>query len=239
MKTEMVRINKYLSECGVASRRKSEELVLQGRVSVNDKIITDLATKINPGSDSVKVDGESVSKEKKVYYVLNKPKGCITTTDDERNRDTVLDLVKTDLAVFPVGRLDYNTTGVLIITNDGDFANLLTHPSNDIPRVYEVFLSKPLSQEDKATLLKGVYIDGKKGWFTEIEIPSIKSPKRVVVTAAEGRNHFVKNMFGALGYMVKSLNRNSFAGITVDDIPQGTYKVLDMDVVKAIYKKYA
>ena len=235
----IVRINKYLSECGVASRRKSEELILQGRVAVNGKIITELATKVAPGVDNVTVDGENVSKEIKVYFVLNKPRGYITTTDDEKNRDTVLELVKTGYSVFPVGRLDYNTTGVLLITNDGDFANFLTHPSNNIPREYEVILSKPLTLEDKQKLLKGVYIDGKKGWFTEVNIPNMNSPKRVVVKAAEGRNHFVKNMFSALGYMVKNLNRKSFANIHVDDIPQGSYKVLDEKIVKALYAKYA
>ena len=231
-----MRLNKFIADCGVASRRKAEEYILQGRISVNDKIVMDLAYKVNETIDEILLDGEKLSIKRKLYYVMNKPKGVITSTDDEKKRTTVIDLIKVSERIYPVGRLDYNTTGVLILTNDGEFKNLLTHPANHVPREYEVTLDKHLSEEDKAQLLKGIYLNGKKGKF--IKIQASRNKKSVTVYCVEGRNHFVKNMFGALGYKVQSLNRNSFAGLTAD-IPVGSYRKLSDSEIKNIVKEYA
>jgi len=231
----LVRLNKFLADAGVASRRKSEEYILQGRVTVNDKVVTEPGTKINTEKDAVLVDNEKVSHRKHIYLLLNKPKGVVTTTSDEKKRKTVLDLIKTKERIYPIGRLDYNTTGVLLLTNDGDFSNLLTHPKNKIPREYEVKIDKPLSDSDQKKLLNGINIDGRKSIFTKVSADSTR--KNITVTAVEGRNHFVKRMFGALGYNVVKLNRKKFAGITAD-IPQGAYRKLSESEIERIYKQY-
>lgn len=232
-----VRLNKFIAESGVASRRKAEEFILQGRVSINNRVISDLAYKVNP-EDEVFVDGEKIKQKRYVYYLLNKPKGVVSTTDDEKNRSTVIDLIKTSEKIFPVGRLDYNTTGVLLLTNDGNFSNILTHPRNRIERVYEVNLDRSLEDDDKSSLLKGVYIEGKKGVFTKLDFPKSKDRKKIIVTCIEGRNRFVKKMFAALGYTVVALNRRSFAGIE-PDIPVGNYRMLTADEVKKLQNRYA
>ncbi len=233
----MVRLNKFISDCGIASRRKAEEYILQGRVSVNDKIILELSFKVDPAKDVVSVDGEKLAQKKLIYFLLNKPKGVVTTTKDEKNRKTVIDLIKTKEKIFPIGRLDYNTTGVLLLTNDGEFSNLLTHPSNNVPREYEVKLDRELSDEDKLKLIKGVYLNNQKGNFNKIIFPKMNNRKNVIVTAIEGRNHFVKNMFGSLSYNVISLNRKSYAGIYAD-LPVGSYRKLTPKEVSGVIKIY-
>jgi 23S rRNA pseudouridine2605 synthase len=232
-----LRLNKYLASCGVGSRRKVEELIVQGRVEVNNKTIIDLACQINEETDHVKVDGQKLAIRRHVYYLLNKPKGVITTTADEKDRKTVVDLIDTKEIIFPVGRLDYNTTGVLFLTNDGEFSNLVTHPRNKIPRDYEVLLDKPLDDKDKEKLLKGIYLEGERGRFKQIVFPKKNHFNSVVVTAVEGRNHFVKKMFGALSYTVKTLNRVSFAGVYAD-IPVGNYRELTKSEIDRIIHKY-
>ena len=231
-----MRLNKFIADCGIASRRKAEDYILTGRISVNDKIIMDLSYKVDAEKDTILFDGEKISVKRKLYLLMNKPKGVITSTDDEKNRKTVVDLIKTNERIYPVGRLDYNTTGVLILTNDGEFKNLLTHPANHVPREYEVMLDKYLTEKDEEQLLKGVYLDGKKGKFIKIKLS--KNRKNVTVNCVEGRNHFVKNMFGALGYTVQSLNRKSFAGLTAD-VPVGGYRKLSDTEIKKIINEYA
>jgi len=232
-----VRLNKYLASCGVGSRRKVEELIKQGRVEINNRTIIDLACQVNEETDHVKVDGAKIAPHRHVYYLLNKPKGVITTTADERDRRTVVDLIDTKDIIFPAGRLDYNTTGVLILTNDGDFSNLITHPKNKIPREYEVLLDKPLDDKDKEKLLKGIYLEGEKGRFKQIVFPKKNHFNSVIVTAVEGRNHFVKKMFGALSYTVKALHRVSFAGIYAD-VPVGNYRKLTRSEIDEVIHKY-
>jgi 23S rRNA pseudouridine2605 synthase len=232
-----LRLNKYLASCGVGSRRKVEELIVQGRVEVNNKTIIDLAFQVNEETDHVKVDDQKLAIRRHVYYLLNKPKGVITTTADEKDRKTVVDLIDTKEIIFPVGRLDYNTTGVLFLTNDGEFSNLVTHPRNKIPRDYEVLLDKPLDDKDKEKLLKGIYLEGERGRFKQIVFPKKNHFNSVVVTAVEGRNHFVKKMFGALSYTVKTLNRVSFAGVYAD-IPVGNYRELTKSEIDRIIQKY-
>lgn len=232
-----IRLNKYLADSGVASRRKAEEYILEGRVTVNNKTIIELAFTVDPDKDVVDFDGEIIKPKRHIYYLMNKPRGAVTTTADEKNRNTVLDYINSKEKVYPVGRLDYNTTGVLFLTNDGDFSYFLTHPKNKIPRLYEVKLDRALQEQDKATLLKGVFINSVRGRFEKVTFPKAKDFSLVEVVGLEGRNHFVKNMFGALGYTVISLNRKSYAGVEAD-IPIGTYRPMSLDEINGIKKKY-
>ncbi len=234
----LVRLNKFIAESGVSSRRKAEELILQGRVTINNKTVSELGYKVDPDEDEVFVDGEKIRKKFYVYYLLNKPKGVVTTTDDDKNRMTVVDLIKTNEKIFPVGRLDYNTTGVLLLTNDGNFSNYLTHPKNRIQRIYEVQLDRSLEDDDRSSLLRGVYLDGEKGIFSNAEFPKIKDRKKLIVTCTEGRNKFVKRMFAALGYTVTSLHRKSFAGME-PDVPPGTYRKLTTSEIKKLLNEHA
>lgn len=233
-----IRLNRFLSESGVASRRKSEEYIKGGRVSVNGSVVFDLATSIDENIDIVKVDGERVKQEKKIYFLLNKPKGFITTTEDEKGRKTVVDLIKTKIKIFPVGRLDYDTTGVLILTNDGDFANFLMHPSNKIPREYKVTLEKPIEDEHRFKLTKGITLEGRKGKFEKIYYAHKDHKDKLAVTTVEGRNHFVKRMFGALGYNVKKLERISYAGFTTKGMPIAAYRKITENEIRSIYEQY-
>jgi len=232
----LIRLNKYLADSGIASRRKSDEFIFQGRVTVNDKTVIDPALRINDEKDIVMVDNEKINPKRHIYLLLNKPKGVVTTTDDEKKRRTVLDLIKTRERIYPVGRLDYNTTGVLLLTNDGNFSNLLTHPRNKVPKEYEVKLEKPLSDADSNKLLKGITLDDRRSMFTKIISDSTK--KNITVTAIEGRNHFVKRMFGVLGYTVLKLNRKKFAGLKAD-IPLGGYRKLTKHEIEKLFTQYA
>ena len=233
----MVRLNKYIADSGITSRRKSEELILEGRISVNGKIVKELSHKVDPDNDEVKFDGEKISPQRHLYFLMNKPKGVITSTSDERNRKTVVDLIKTKDKIFPVGRLDYNSTGVLLLTNDGEFSNLMTHPRNHVPRKYEATLDRELEENDVQKLLKGIYIDGVKGKFSKIHFPKKNNRKFVEVITVEGRNHFVKNMFKVLGYTVKDLNRAGF-GYFLADVPPGSYRTVTSSEIKKAIETY-
>jgi 23S rRNA pseudouridine2605 synthase len=234
----MIRINKYLADCGIGSRRKVEELILQGRISVNNKVVSELGFQVDESKDVVFLDGEKIKLKKSLYFLLNKPKGYITSVKDERSRKTVIDLINVKERIYPVGRLDYDTTGLLFLTNDGEFSQLLTHPGNKVPREYEVHLDKPLEDENKKSLLTGIYLDNKKGKFLEVKFTNIKDKRIVKVVCEEGRNRFVKRMFGSLGYRVKSLNRLSYAGIKLD-IPLGSYRQFTIEEIKTIKEKYS
>lgn len=232
-----MRLNKFIAESGITSRRKAEELILQGRISVNNETIIDLAYNINPEQDEVFLDGERIKTRKHLYYLLNKPKGVVTTTSDEKDRKTVVDLIKTNERIYPVGRLDYDTTGVLFLTNDGTFAQLLTHPGNKVPREYEVKLNKSLIPEDEEKLLKGISLKGIKGKFLKVAPVKKNDFSFIKVTTVEGRNHFVKIMFGSLGYKVISLNRISYAGIKAN-IGKGEYRKLTFAEINKIQNNY-
>ncbi|MCH8171050.1 MAG: rRNA pseudouridine synthase [Bacteroidetes bacterium] len=230
-------MNKYIAESGLCSRRNAEKYILEGRVTINNKTVTDLSYKINEENDEVFVDGEKIKPKRHIYILLNKPKGVITSTKDEKNRKTVVDLVKTNEKIYPVGRLDYNTTGVLLLTNDGDFSNLLTHPKHKIRKTYTIQLNKPLMNEDENKLLKGVYINRRKGIFIKINFPNIKKKTLVEVAVVEGRNHFIKDMFSTLGYNVVELDRKYFGQFEAD-IPLGKYRVISNEEIKSVYKNY-
>lgn len=234
----IIRINKFLADSGVSSRRNSEEYILQGRVAVNDKIIIDFGHKIDTEKDVVTLDGEKIKPKKNIYILLNKPKGYITSVSDDRNRTTVLDLLKVKDRIYPIGRLDYNTTGLLFLTNDGDFSQLLTHPGNKVPREYEVKLDKPIEEMDKLKLLSGIRLDGKPGKFLKLSFHGKKDNKNVIINCEEGRNKFVKRMFGKLGYTVIDLHRISYAGIYLD-VAIGKSRYLSSQEVQLIKNKYS
>ncbi len=233
-----VRLNRFLAESGIASRRKSELFIEEGRVNVNNRTVKDLAYVVDTDVDIVKVDGEKIRQQKKVYFLLNKPKNYITTTEDERGRKTVLDLIDTKEKIFPVGRLDSDTTGVLILTNDGDFANFLMHPSNKVPREYLATLDKPLEEEAKDKLWKGITLDRRKSRFITITYTHKVYHDKVKVVTEEGRNHFVKRMFETLGYNVKKLERLSYANFEVKGMPLGSYRHLTTKEIKTVYETY-
>jgi len=228
------RLNKYLSECGFGSRRNVEEFILDARVEINKNTVIDLATVIDEDKDEVRLDGEIIKKKQKEYILLYKPKGYISSTKDDKGRKTVLDLVKTKNRVFPVGRLDYDTTGVLILTNDGEFTNKMTHPSNGIVREYVAKLDKPLTEEDRIKLTKGVYVGKRKSKFV---FAKIRRSTEIVIGSLEGRYHFVKNMFLALGYDVKKLERSKFGEITLEGMNPGEYRHLTKSEIENVYKK--
>ena len=233
-----MRLNKYIAESGAASRRGADELIEQARVTVNGKVVIELGYKINEASDDIRLDGERLKVESKLYYLLNKPKGTVTTTKDEKGRTTVTDLINTKSKIFPVGRLDYNTTGVLVLTNDGEFSNKMTHPKNKIPREYIARLDADLSAVDRMKLSKGIMLDGKRSKFTSVSFPEDDNFRKVLVSTVEGRNHFVKRMFRTLGYFVKDLHRSSFGIFKTGDLGQGEYRKITSKELTTFQNKY-
>lgn len=233
----IVRLNKYLAQCGVASRRKSDTLINEGRVSVNGNVVLELGVKVDSEKDSIFIDGQKLKTQSKVYFLLNKPKGIISTTSDDKKRVTVVDLINTKQKIFPVGRLDFNTTGVLLLTNDGELSNYLTHPKNGIEREYEVKLDKELKKSDRENLVKGIFLDKKRSKFTDVSFPKPNNYYFVKVVTVEGRNHFVKNMFFALGYTVNGLHRSRYGKVVLGSLRKGEYRVFSEKEVKAVSKK--
>lgn len=232
---ETLRLNRFLAMAGVASRRKSDELILSGVVRVNGKVVTELGTKVDPENDRVTVNGKPVVLvEKKIYILMNKPKDAITTVSDEKGRTTVMDYLKTKYRVFPVGRLDRNTTGVLLFTNDGDFANALLHPRYEIEKMYRVTLDKQITDEDLKKLRKGIELEDGVAKARSADIIEGSKRKKVLITLTEGRNREVRRMFEALGYDVKQLDRVSFAGLTPLGVPRGKWRFLTNLEVKQL-----
>jgi 23S rRNA pseudouridine2605 synthase len=222
-----IRLNKYLSNAGVCSRREADVLIQTGVVSVNGKIVTELGYKIQPG-DVVQYDGETINAETKRYVLLNKPKGFITTMDDPRGRKTVMTLVSKACRerIYPVGRLDRETTGLLLFTNDGDMAKKLTHPRYQARKLYHVELHKPVAKEDLEKLLKGVDLEDGRTQVDKAEYVEDKSAREVGVELHSGKNRIVRRLFEALGYTVLKLDRVQFSGLTKKDLPRGMYRHL-------------
>lgn len=230
-----IRLNKYLADAGIASRRKADELIASGAVKVNRKIIIDLGTKINPG-DKVTVNGDPVSAEKKlVYILLNKPKDYITTTNDEQDRKTVLNIVKSRERIFPVGRLDRNTTGALLLTNDGDMTYRLTHPKFRIERIYNAGLDKAMKFIDAKKIAGGIELEEGRTAPCELFIdPNDKT--KVTISLTEGKNHEIKRMFEAVGYYVRKLDRKYFAGLSTAGLNRGQYRHLSRKEILMLRK---
>lgn len=231
-----IRLNKFIADAGISSRRKADELILEGAVKVNGIVIDQPGTKVSK-TDFVTVHGDPIKeKTMPIYIVLNKPKNVITTTDDEKGRKTVLDIVKKQARIYPVGRLDRNTTGVLLLTNDGDLAYRLTHPSYEIERVYDVKLDTVLKAEDAKQISQGVELgNGEMTQPCELFIHTYDKSK-VTITLREGKNHEVRRIFETFGYEVKQLDRKTFAGITVSGLPRGTYRHLNRKELQHIKK---
>ena len=222
-----VRLNKYISNAGITSRRKADELISQGKVTINGKVVTELGVQVKPFEDVVSVNGEVVSpKPRLIYLLLNKPKDTITTTSDEKDRATVLDYVKTSDRVYPVGRLDRNTTGVLLLTNDGELTNRLTHPSFEIDREYHVTVDKRVETGDAKKIAEGGIDIGEGEVTGPAELVAGDAPNEVFLKLREGKNREVRRLFEALGYEVEKLDRVSFAGLTHRGMGRGESRAL-------------
>ena len=234
------RLQKYLAQCGVASRRKCEELILQGRVQINGVTVTELGTKINPEKDKIKFDGKDVKQSQKlVYILLNKPIGYVTTADDQFGRDTVLDLVKVKERIVPVGRLDMYTSGALILTNDGDFVYKVTHPKHEIEKTYTVTIKGIVRNDEVEQLRSGVKIDNyitKPARVKILKTDTEKDISRLEITIHEGKNRQVRKMCEAVGRKVLALHRSKIGGIGVKDIELGKWRYLTANEVQQILK---
>ena len=239
---EEIRLQKYMAECGVASRRKCEELISQGKVKVNGKIVTELGTKINPNKDEVVFNGKNLKHEddEKVYILLNKPIGYVTTVKDQFSRDTVLDLIKTNKRVVPVGRLDMYTSGAIILTNDGEFVYKVTHPKHEIDKTYNVTVKGIVTKEDIENLQKGVVIDEnyttKEANARILKIYKEKDISRIEIKIHEGKNRQVRKMCEAINKKVLALHRSKIGNIDVKDLKIGNWRYLTIKEVKNLLK---
>jgi 23S rRNA pseudouridine2605 synthase len=231
-----VRLNKFIANSGVCSRRDADMLIQNGEITVNGTIVTQLGTKVNPG-DKVKVDGRLIHAEKPVYLLINKPKGYITTMDDPENRGTVMDLVRGACRerIYPVGRLDRNTTGLLLLTNDGDLAKKLSHPSYEVRKIYEVGVDRPVSKIDVEAIRNGLELDD---GFIRVDEIIVLSPdkQKIGIEIHSGRNRVVRRIFEKINYKVTKLDRAGYANLTKKDLPRGHWRFLSQKEV--IYLKH-
>jgi 23S rRNA pseudouridine2605 synthase len=233
----MERLQKLIAKAGVASRRKAEDLIASGRVKVNGVVVTELGTKANPGDD-IEVDNKRIQLQERVYFVLYKPGSVISTTNDQFNRDAVVDLIHEKEQVFPVGRLDYDTTGVLILTNDGDFANMLMHPKFEIEKEYYVKVKGLLRKEDSYKIAKGLIVDGEKmkpAKIKDVKYDDKKENTFLNIIITEGKYHQVKLMFASLGHEVVKLKRVRYGSVTLDGLYEGQYRTLKPHEIKTLY----
>ena len=223
-----VRLNKFLADAGICSRREADRLIESGVVEINGVIVTEMGTKVGP-DDKVRYGGESLKREKLRYVLLNKPKGFISTSDDPLERKTVMHLIETACKerIYSVGRLDRNTTGLLLFTNDGDMAKKLTHPKHGIRKLYHVTLDKPLSKNDMLQILKGIELEDGLVKPDKIEwVENVEGKNEVGIELHSGKNRIVRRIFEHLNYQVEKLDRVVFAGLTKKDIPRGKYRIL-------------
>lgn len=238
MEQEKIRLQKYLANSGIDSRRKCEELILEGKVKVNGKTIKELGTKIDPTVDKITYCGKLVGKtEKKVYILLNKPIGYVTTVKDQFDRDTVLDLVKVKERVVPVGRLDMYTSGALILTNDGEFVYKITHPKHEITKTYTVTIKGIVSKEDVDKLSQGVEIEDYKTRPAQVKILKTDTEKdisRLEITIHEGKNRQVRKMCEAIEKKVIALHRSKIGNIGVKDLKLGSWRFLKNEEVRKL-----
>lgn len=233
----MERLQKVIANSGIASRRKAEELIKDGKVKVNGNVITELGTKVTD-KDKIEVDNKPIVKEEKVYFLLNKPRGVITSTKDEHERKTVVDLIDTDKRIYPVGRLDYDTTGAIILTNDGEFANILMHPSNKIDKVYLAKIDGIITGEAINNLKDGIMLDGVRVIPSRVKLKKVNQENNtsmVEITIHEGKNHEVKRLFEAVGFRVDKLTRKSIGIFSLEGISSGEYRPLTHKEVQIIY----
>ena len=231
-----IRLNSYIAKSGICSRREADVLIREGKISVNGKIVTTLGTKVSSG-DIIKYKGKIIKWEKLVYVLLNKPKDCITTTKDPDNRPTVMDIVSKACheRIFPVGRLDRNTTGLILFTNDGDLAEKLSHPSNKIRKLYQVEFSQPVDPEIIQKILEGVMLED--GIVKVDDIQYVSDDKKVIgLELHSGKNRIVRRIFEHFGYEILKLDRVMYAGLTKKDLPRGKWRYLkEKEVIQLKY----
>ncbi len=232
------RLQKVIAEAGIASRRKAENLILEGKVKVNGEVVKVLGTKVKE-SDEVAVDGKVITREDKEYYLLNKPRETVSTVSDEKGRKTIVELIETSGRVFPVGRLDYDTTGLILLTNDGELTNILTHPNSGVPKTYLAKLDRILEMEDYFKIKDGVSIDGRIVNVSHIKIK--KKDKKsgtcfVEITIHEGRNHIIRRLFESLHYDVVKLTRTHYGFLNLGTLNSGEYRTLTRKEVSELYR---
>jgi 23S rRNA pseudouridine2605 synthase len=233
------RLQKIIANSGICSRRKAEELIIAGKVKVNGVVVDTLGFKAD-SNDDIEVNGQKIAREEKVYFLINKPKNIISSVKDDRGRTTVIDLVDTDKRIFPVGRLDFDSSGLMLLTNDGELTNMMLHPSFEIEKTYEVTISGQITEEEIATLRKGVVIDGIKTSRAKVTLLRYNANKNIsflTVTIHEGRNRQVRKMFETLNYEVTRLNRIKEGPLTLGTLQPGQYRKLKPVEVKSL-KKY-
>lgn len=233
----MERLQKIIATSGYCSRRKAEELILNGKVRVNGEVINTLGSKVSY-SDTIIINGVTLKLEPKEYVLLYKPRGVVSSAHDDKGRKTVVDIVESENRLYPVGRLDYDTSGILLLTNDGELTNLLIHPSHEVEKVYVAKIDDIVIPSLVKSLEKGVIIDGKKTGKARVKIKKIDKKKKsslIELMIYEGRNHQVKKMFEAIGYHVSKLKREKFAGLTLDGLKSGEYRHLNIKEVKKLY----
>lgn len=234
------RLQKVMAACGVASRRKCEELISAKRVKVNGSIVTELGTKVSK-KDIIEVDGKLISRQELVYYVMNKPTGYLTTVSDDRGRRTIMDLIDPETKktrIFPIGRLDYDTSGVLLLTNDGDLSYRLTRSQKEVAKTYQVRVNGIIDQNAVTKLIKGIMIDGvmtKRAIVDVISFDKKNNSSLISISITEGRNRQVRKMCEAIGFEVKKLKRVSFGGITLEGLGVGEYRELKPHEIKILY----
>ncbi len=232
---ELIRLNKFISNAGICSRREADEYIIKGAIKVNGEIITELGHKIK-AKDIVEYKGKRIFEANHVYILLNKPKDTITTTSDPENRPTVMDLVQkaTDQRIFPIGRLDRNTTGVILMTNDGDFAQKLSHPSSEVKKVYYAILDKPLEREHFDKLIDGVELEDGPMNVDEIAYVDPKDHTMIGVEIHSGKNRVIHRMFESLGYKLKKLDRVVYAGLDKGGLRRGKWRFLKFNEVQMV-----
>ncbi len=232
----MERLQKKIAESGLTSRRKAEDLIRLGKVKVNGKTVTELGTKVD-NSAIIEVEGKVLEKkENKVYFLLNKPRGVISSVTDDKKRKTVVSLIDTEERIYPIGRLDYDTTGLLLLTNDGTLANLLMHPKNNIEKTYIAKIEGTLTPSEFYTLKKGIVIENRRVIPTHLKIRSTKEEQEIVeISIVEGRNHIIKKIFEELKHPVIKLKRESYAFLTLGNLKSGEYRSLTLKEVKKLY----
>lgn len=233
----MERLQKIIALSGYASRRKAEELIKAGKVMVNGKVVKELGTKAN-FSDDILIDGKKIEREEKEYYIFNKPRGVITSTSDDKGRKVVTDYFETNKRLYPVGRLDYDTTGLLILTNDGELANLIMHPRNEIEKQYIAKLEGIIKGEEINKLKNGVVLDGTKCIPKRVKLREFDKKTNtsiVEIVICEGKNHEVKRLFESVSFNVLKLKRERIGFLTLGKLKSGEYRKLNPKEVKQLY----
>lgn len=233
----MERLQKWISEAGYTSRRKAEELIKQGKVKVNGKVVTELGTKVSD-KDTIEIENKVLVKEEKEYYLINKPRGVITSTSDEKDRKVVTELIPSEARLYPVGRLDYDTTGALLLTNDGEFANIMMHPKSNVDKVYLAKLEGIIKGEQINQLKAGIFLDNVKVVPSRVKLKKVNQETNtciVEIIIHEGKNHQVKRMFESVGFHVEKLKRERIGIFNVENLKSGEYRKLTPKEVATVY----